>query len=322
MCGVWPPSFSNGWGEQMPPPFRVLPHLALFLAMLVWSLSFIALKIALSAYSPLTVMAGRMLAASLICLPVLKHLSGSLRHASTRRALLLCVLCEPCLYHLCEAFALRYTSPSQAGMVMALLPLSVAVGAGIFLRERLGWRVWAGSGLAVFGIGWMTAGSVATEGSSNPLLGNFLESLAVLFGTAYTLCAKYLAGRLRPIQLTSAMAFAGAFFFVPLSFLPLSLQPVSLEMALPPWMPALAVIFLGSVVTFAGYGLNNYGICHLSASRAAAYTNLIPVFTLLMGVAWLHDLVLPMQYAAAALVIAGVILSQSGMAGRGEKQEP
>jgi drug/metabolite transporter (DMT)-like permease len=301
---------------NMTPLSRLLPHFALFLAMLVWSASFIALKIALSAYSPLTVMAGRMLVAALICLPVRGHLGKALRHAPTRRILLLCVLCEPCLYHLCEAFALRYTSPAQAGMVIALLPLSVAVGAGVFLRERLGWRIWAGSGLAVSGVVWMTAGSVATESASHPLLGNFLEALAVLCATAYTLCAKHLAGRLHPLQLTSAMSFAGALFFAPMALLPLSIQPVSLEITLPFWMPALAVVFLGCVVTFAGYGLNNYGICRLSASRAAAYANLIPVLTMLMGVLWLRDVVLPMQYAAAALVIAGVILSQSGQSGQ------
>ena len=55
----------------MIPSGRLIPHAAVVLAILVWSSSFIALKIALSAYSPLTVMAGRMLAASLICLPLL-----------------------------------------------------------------------------------------------------------------------------------------------------------------------------------------------------------------------------------------------------------
>lgn len=63
-------------------------------------------------------------------------------------------------------------------------------------------------------------------------------------------------------------------------------------------------------MTFGGYGLYNYGVSRLSAGQAAAYTNLVPVFTLAFGVLLLHEVFLPTQYVASALVIAGVLLSQ------------
>ena len=47
-----------------------------------------------------------------------------------------------------------------------------------------------------------------------------------------------------------------------------------------------------------------------SAGQAAAYINLIPVITLLMGVGLLHEVFLATQYMASALVIAGLVLSQ------------
>ena len=72
----------------MIPSGRLIPHAAVVLAILVWSSSFIALKIALSAYSPLTVMAGRMLAASLICLPLLPPVLRFARRSPLRRILL------------------------------------------------------------------------------------------------------------------------------------------------------------------------------------------------------------------------------------------
>ncbi|WP_363322904.1 EamA family transporter [uncultured Desulfovibrio sp.] len=46
------------------------------------------------------------------------------------------------------------------------------------------------------------------------------------------------------------------------------------------------------------------------AGQAAACTKLIPVFTLLFGVSLLHEVFLPSQYLASALIIAGVLLSQ------------
>ena len=76
------------------------------------------------------------------------------------------------------------------------------------------------------------------------------------------------------------------------------------------WAAWAAVPYLGCVVSLGGYGLYNVGVHRLSAAQAAAYTNLIPVLTLLLGVWLLREVFLPAQYAASALIIAGVLLSQ------------
>ena len=301
----------------MIPSGRLIPHAAVVLAILVWSSSFIALKIALSAYSPLTVMAGRMLAASLICLPLLPPVLRFARRSPLRRILLLSVLCEPCLYFLFETFALRATSSAQAGMVISLLPLPVAAGAWLFLGERMPLRGWMGFALAIGGVIWLTLGAEVTENAPHPLLGNLLEGAAVLCAASYTGCAKRLMAVLPPASMTAAMSFAGAVFFVPLALLPLSITPASLAVDLPSWAPVASILYLGTVVTFAGYGLYNFGVSRMDAGRAAAYMNLTPVATLLMSVAWLGDTLTPAQYLASALVLAGVVLTQGGGARKG-----
>ena len=121
-----------------------------------------------------------------------------------------------------------------------------------------------------------------------------------------------------PLLLTAAMTFAGTLFFSALSLLPFSAEPVRLAVTVPDWMPAAAILYLGIAATFGGYGLYNYGIARLSAGRAAAYTNLIPVITLFMGVFCLNEHMTPAQYLASVLVVAGVMLSQSGRALREE----
>lgn len=296
----------------------LLPHFALMLSMLVWSSTFIGLKIALSVYSPASAMALRMGSAALFCLPFLPRLLRAMRDPAVRRVLLFGVLCEPCLYFLSETSALRYTSSAQAGMVLALLPLFVAAGARVFLGEKMGSRAWMGFSLAIGGVIWISLGGEVSESSPAPLLGNALEALAVLCATGYTLCMRKLSATMPPLLLTAGMAFAGTLFFSALSLLPLSVEPVRLAVSVPDWMPAAAILYLGIVATFGGYGLYNYGIARLSAGRAAAYTNLIPVITLFMGVLCLNEHMTPTQYLAAALVVAGVMLSQSGRAMRKE----
>ena len=288
-----------------------MPHLALVTAMLVWSSTFVTLKIALSAFSPMETIAGRMLTASIACLPLLPAILRCMRDAHTRRIMLLSAIFTPCLYFLCESNALLFTSSAQAGMVMALQPVAVAVGAFLFLKESLPARAWAGFVLAVSGALWLSFESIATESAPQPLLGNGLELLAVLSSAGYTLCVRHLSDKVSPLLQTGAMAFAGAIFFVFMSFIPMGAEPVVLDGDIPSWLPIVCVVYMGIVPTFGGFGLYSYGVSRLPAARAAAYTNCIPVMTLLMGVFILGDRITFSQYAAAALILIGVCLSQS-----------
>ena len=103
--------------------------LALFGAVLLWSSSFIALKIAVSAFDPMVMVFGRMLS-SLVALMLLRvtvwrraEAPMLLDRRVTRREwkyIVLLALCEPCFYFVFEGYAMIYTTASQAGMVVAL----------------------------------------------------------------------------------------------------------------------------------------------------------------------------------------------------------
>jgi drug/metabolite transporter (DMT)-like permease len=58
------------------------------------------------------------------------------------------------------------------------------------------------------------------------------------------------------------------------------------------------------------YGLFNFGVSRLPASQASGFVNLIPVFTLIFAVLLLDERLNPMQMVGAALVFAGVVISQ------------
>ena len=290
---------------------RMLPHVILVFAMILWSSSFIGFKVALSVYSPFEVVAGRMIVASLFCIPVAKELWAVLKNKELRFFLLIGVLFEPCIYFLCETFALLYTSAAQAGMVLALTPLCVGAGAWFFLKEKLSLQTWFGFIVAVIGIVWLSFSGEASQTAPHPLLGNILEFGAVLCAMGYTLCVRRLVRSVRPIVYTAAMAFGGAIFYIPLTFLPISVEPVILDIVVPTWMPLASIAYLGFAVSLLGYGFYNFGLTRLPAGEVAAYVNLIPIITLGMGVLWLGEYLTPVQYLASALVVVGIILSQT-----------
>jgi drug/metabolite transporter (DMT)-like permease len=278
--------------------------ICLVVAMALWGSSFIALKVAFAELPAMWVIFGRMALGSLVFLLAWRW-SGRMQYRpGDWKFLLGLAACEPCLYFLFEALALQNTSASQAGMVTALLPLLVAVGAFIFLRERISRTTQAGFLIALVGAVWLSLAGSADEHAANPILGNFFELLAMLCATGYTLLLKHLSARYSPFLLTAMVAFVGTLFFLPLALLddPLPREVSALGLG--------AVAYLGVLVTVGAYGLYNYGVSRLPASQASGFTNLIPVFTLLFAMLLLGESLNGMQMLAAALVFAGVLLSQ------------
>ncbi len=283
-----------------------LPTLALLLAMLLWASSFIALKLAFRAYDPMVVIFGRMLVASLCFLFVARRITRSLAYQrGDYKLILLMAFCEPCLYFLFEAQAVANTTASQAGMITAILPILVMVAATLLLKERSGARAWFGALVALSGVTWLTLASSPSEEAPNPMLGNFLEFLAMICATGYTITMKALTRRYDPFFLTAVQAVVGCLFYLPILFLPGIELPKSFQP-----VPAFAVLYLGAVITLGAYGLYNYGLKYVDASRAAVFVNLIPLFAVLLSWLVLGESFNLEQFFAAGVIMFGVFLSR------------
>ncbi len=283
---------------------RMLPAVALWSAMALWGSSFVALKYSFQEMHPLLVIWGRMAVATLCFLPFWKSLfTVRLRRNLVLLIIVMC-LCEPCCYFLCEAAALTKTSASQAAMITTMLPLMVAVAAGLTLGEHITPKTVAGFVVAAAGAVWLSLGGPETNQAPNPVLGNFLEFLAMIFATAYTILMKRLSKELHPFFLTGIQAVTGALFFAPVLLFP-AVRGNGIS-----WHGAAVILYLGIVVSMGAYGLYNYGVSRIPASQASAYVNLIPVFSILLSYLFLGDHLSLAQWAACALVFGGVLMSQ------------
>lgn len=284
-----------------------LPIAGLFLAMLLWGSSFVALKIAFRDYHPMVVIFGRMLVASLCFLFLIP---GFLKLRFTRqdiKHLLLMSAFEPCLYFIFEARAIENTTASQAGMITAILPLMVAIGAWIVLKERITRLALIGFFIAMLGAVWLSLAGEQSEYAPNPMLGNFYEFLAMVCAAGYTIVLKHLTARFPVSFLTASQAFIGSLFFLPFLFLPGTNLP---DNFLP--VPVLAIVYLGVVVTLFAYGLYNFGVSQIPANQAAGFINLIPVFSVLLGMLILGETMTFWQWCASGLVFGGVLVSRRG----------
>jgi drug/metabolite transporter (DMT)-like permease len=278
---------------------------SIILAMIVWASSFIALKSAMIDIGPFTVIFLRMIIASLCFVYFIKSFFKYNFSKKDIKYILLLGLFEPCLYFIFEAKALQYTSASQAGMITSVMPLITAIFAGYLLKEIITRKLILGSLLAMIGVIWLSVNANTTHTAPDPMLGNFLEFCAMACGAGYTIVAKYLSEKYSAIFITAVQAFMGAVFFFPLFLYEYNTMEMNFTSEALLW-----ILYLGVVVTLGGYGLYNFALTKIDASKAAIFVNLIPIFTMLLAFIILKEVLSPTQLIASAVILVGVGISQ------------
>ncbi|WP_228152066.1 DMT family transporter [Malaciobacter halophilus] len=285
--------------------FSLIGVLSLVFAMFIWASSFIGLKAAMNDYGAHTVIFTRMIFASMCFLIFIKSF---LKYEYTKKDILyilLLALFEPCLYFLFESKALQLTTASQAGMITSLMPLITSVAAVFILKELVSKQFIIGSFLAVFGAVWLSLEATSSATAPNPILGNFLEFLAMACAAGYTVVAKHLTYKFSALFLTAIQAFIGAIFFMPLAFYELSNTEFIFKLDGFLW-----ILYLGVVVTLGGYGLYNFSLTKIDASKASIFMNLIPVFTLVLAYLILNERLSIVEIIASIVILSGVFISQ------------
>ena len=285
--------------------FSYIGILSLTFAMFIWASSFIALKAAMEDLGPFTVIFLRMIIASLCFVYFIKSFLKYDFSKKDVKFILLLALFEPCLYFIFESKALQLTSASQAGMITSLMPIITAMAAGYFLKEIITKQLIFGSLIAMCGAIWLSLQGTTSISSPNPLLGNFLELLAMVCGAGYTITARYLSDKYSALFITAIQAFIGAIFFTPLFIYEYFTIPLNITMNSFLW-----VLYLGVVVTLAGYGLYNYALTKITASKAAVFVYLIPVFTLILAYFVLNEKLSVLEFIACFVILFGVFLSE------------
>ncbi len=295
---------------------HLIPLLCLTGTVLFWGTSFVAIKTALTSFSPMTVMWLRMSVASLVFLPFWRRVPRPRPQQGDARILALAVLCIPCLYYLLEGFAVQFTTSSQAGVISAIMPLMVAAGAWVFLRERLSWQSGMALAVSLVGVAVLSSAGAAQESAPHPVLGNLLELAAMMAAAGSTLAVKHISTRYNPWFLTGLQAAIGVAFFAPFAFA--SGAWASFWTATPAaWA---AVFYLGTFASLAAFGLYNTALKLMPANRAALAINLIPAVAMLSGWLLLGESLTAAQLAACVAIVGAVVFAE--LTGRVPAEEP
>ena len=235
---------------------------------------------------------------------------------ATRRLVFLESLLGNFLFTICMLYGVSLTSAVSAGVIMATIPAMVAVLSWIFLKERIGLRVWAAVGLGALGIGLLalSKGELPTQSlrgpeallaQKNALLGNALVFAAVICEAAYAVIGKRLTGTLSPKRITALINLWGFALMTPMGLYAATRFNFS-EVAAPIW---LLLLFYGLAASVWTVWLWMTGLKTVPAARAGVFTVMLPISTALVGVVFLGETLGKMELLAFVIALVGVVLA-------------
>jgi drug/metabolite transporter (DMT)-like permease len=283
----------------------LLTYFALVAAVLGWGSSFVATKVALETLAPTTLVFLRLSFAAVFFLILLRVRGVGWPVRTDLAKLIMLALFEPVLYFLLETEGLARTSASSGSLVIASVPVFVALSARIFLGERMRGPGWTGTFLSVLGVALLVLADNNPEYTDTSMVGNLMVLGAALSASGYIVIARSLSGRTHPLQITFFQMAFGA-----VAFLPFFLVGTA-RSGLPRFTPevALAFAFLAVVATVIAFLSYNYALSQIPAARAAVFINGIPLVTALVAWVVLGERLTLLQAGAGLVIIAGVTLA-------------
>ena len=239
---------------------------------------------------------------------------------TTKRLLFLESFLGNFLFSICMLFGVSMTGAVTAGVVMATIPAAVALMSWVFLKERIGLRVWAAVICAVMGVMLVSlskqelptrtlygleADSSLNQADLRVFWGTVLLLAAVLCEAAYAVIGKKLIGVLSPKRISALINLWGFALATPLG-LWAAWQFDFFSVAAPSW---LLLVFYSLAASVWTVWLWMTGLNTISASRAGVFTVFLPVSAAAVGVVFLGESLTPLQMLAFGVALLGVMLA-------------
>ena len=265
---------------------RFLPYAAGVVYSLIFGFSFLFTKLALTHMSEMQVIAFRFLVAAFVLelLRALKIINPKFK-GKNMKFILITAIFQPVLYFFFEVRGVNLSLSSEAGLMMSLVPVFTALGAAIFLKERL--KLVQGF-FIILSVGGVVFVNVMKEdlATSGNLLGIFYLSLAVLSGTMYGLFSKKSSGEFKPIEITYIMMWLGAIVFNAIIIVEGLFKGNLLDYFKPLQTieGLLPILYLGVLSSVFAFFLLNYSISKIPVSQSVIFTNLVTIFAIIAGV--------------------------------------
>lgn len=278
--------------------------LLLFLAAVIWGAAFVAQSVGMDYMGPVTFNGARFLIGSAVLCPVIWYRSRREKKDSVpedKKKLLtggICCGLALCSASLLQQFGIQYTTVGKAGFITTLYIIIVPV-LGIFLKKRIGAKVWVGAVVAVCGMYLLCmSGSFSLSKGDSLVLG-----CAFIFAV-HILVVDYFSPKVDSIKLSCLQFLTSGVICTALAFL--TEKPSLGALAAGVW----PVLYAGVLSCGVAYTLQVVGQKRVEPTIASLILSLESAMSVLAGWAILGQKLSTRELFGCAFVFAAVILVQ------------
>jgi len=281
-------------------------YFAIIAAMLLWSLSFIWSKLAFNTYSPFTVLFFRLFIAAISLLIVSKAF-GLLQKIKKEdyKILLLLSFFEPFLYFIGENFGLQYVSSSTASVLISTIPLFMPIVGFFFFKEAIRLNNILGVSISFVGVLFVVINKDFTV--VGELIGFVFLFIAVLAALAYTIIVKRITYKYNAFTIVTWQNIIASFAFLPLFLFFDFNEFKNIGIFTNDFIYIIVLAILASNSAFLLY---TYSFKYFKISQIGLFTNLIPIFTIMISLFIFDEQVDLVKYIGIGLVILGLYISE------------
>ncbi|OPJ56822.1 DMT family transporter [Alkalithermobacter paradoxus] len=287
---------------------NIIPYISGCSTAVIFGMSFLFSKQALSVASPVSLLSFRFLTAFIVMSILIKLNIIKVNYKGKNlKNLFYLGLMQPIVYFIFETYGIKYSSSSEAGIMIALIPIFVTLMAFIFLKERPLNTQLLFILLSVTGVVYIILMKGSNGGNSN-LLGIILLFGAILSASAFNIISRKLSREFSPMELTYSMMTLGAVFFNFISVVT-RIKNNTLGSYFYPMTNinfVISILYLGIVSSIIAFFLVNFTLSKLEASKSAVFANLSTVVSIIAGVVILKEKFYYYNLVGSIMILTGV----------------
>lgn len=283
-------------------------YIAIVLAMIFWSFSFIWTRVAIESFQPVTLITLRLTIASIL-LFLISKISGKFQKIKREdyKWFILLAFFEPFMYYVGETYGLTMIDSTLASVIISTIPLFAPILAYFLLKEKIAYANIIGILVSLCGVFFVIYEPI--EGVTANPLGVALMFLAVFSAICYTTTLRKISTYYSTFNVILYQSLIGLIFFVPTFFITDFSNIATLKVSKDAIFALIMLSVFASVIAFVLFA----GVVRkIGVARTNVFVNLIPVFTAIFAWWILNENLTLVKTVGIAVVVFGLFVSQMG----------
>lgn len=285
-----------------------LVYVAVVMAMVFWSLSFIWYKEVFVYYKPITLVVGRLTISTVFLYLTVGLLMRKLNRVRIKdfKYFMLLAFFEPFLYFMGESFGMTMVSSTLAAVIISTIPLFSPLGEFYIYRNRVTLMNFIGILVSIVGVTMVIFHQGFGRLEANPI-GIALMFIAVFAALGYSLTLRKLTASYNVFTIITYQNSIAVIYFLPLFFIFEFKHFIGVGVSAQSVMPLVKLGIFASTFAFL---LFTYSVKHLGVTKANSFANAIPVLTAVFAYFLLGETLSVVKITGIAIVVFGLFLSQ------------